>query len=43
MPMTPPGNSSNSEQRALQAVDLGDAVADLDDGTDERVSTPPSN
>ena len=35
MPMTPPGNSSSSlRQRVGQAVDLGDAVADLDDGAD---------
>ena len=35
MPMTPPGNSSSSgRERALEAVDLGDAVADLDDRAD---------
>ncbi len=35
MPITPPGNSSSSDDSALaQAVDLGDAVADLDDGPD---------
>ena len=35
MPMTPPGNSSSSDgERAGEAVDLGDAVADLDDGAD---------
>ena len=35
MPMTPPGNSSSSEARApCEPVDLGDAVADLDDRAD---------
>ncbi len=35
MPVTPPGNSRSSDDEGiLEAVDLGDAVADLDDGAD---------
>ena len=35
MPISPSGNSSSSDdERAGQPVDLGDAVADLDDGPD---------
>ena len=35
MPITPSGNSSSSDDRArVEAVDLGDAVTDLDDRPD---------